>query len=120
MFNLNKIKSLKRQSEMGFRKPDEIAFMNTVIQLARLMGWKCYHQNDSRQSESGFPDLVIWRDGDYTIRLFVVELKTNKGETTAAQDVCLSAFQYHIGESLARVMRPRDWPEIEQMLRDRT
>jgi hypothetical protein len=31
-------------------------FQETVLTLARLRGWKCYHTHDSRRSEAGFPE----------------------------------------------------------------
>jgi len=41
----------------------EKEFMAQILQLAKLMNWTCrYHTHDSRESASGFPDLVLARE----------------------------------------------------------
>jgi hypothetical protein len=105
---------------VGFRKADESGFMATVTRLARLYGWKVFHILDARKSEADFPDLILWRRGDFTVRLIVIELKTETGNVTDGQEDCISAFQWHMGNVLASVKRPSDWPEIERMIKDRS
>ena len=89
---------------------DEKAFQAEVVKLAKSLGWKKYHTYDSRKSDAGFPDLVLVRE-----RVIYAECKTDDGELTADQlnwrDWLLAAKQeWHC-------WRPRDWAEIERILR---
>ena len=117
----------------------EKGFMQAVVDLARLQGWKVYHTYDARKSEPGFPDLTMVRDG----RLVFAELKTEKGKLTPAQEEWGEALQKveglaedalyaaHCGGALSWLehdldgverlidsflWRPSDWPEIEHVL----
>ena len=87
----------------------EDEFQKQVIHLAKLHNWLNYHTHDSRRSEPGFPDLVLVRD-----RVLYVELKTDKGRTSKAQQAWISALNEAGGD--AQVWRPRDWDEIERTL----
>lgn len=96
----------------GGLKETEHDFMQQVLDLARLTGWRAYHTHDSRRSEPGFPDLVLLR-GDC---LIFAELKTSSGRLTAAQLEWLGALDGV--ERVASVCwRPADWPEIEEALK---
>jgi VRR-NUC domain len=57
----------------------------TVVDAARLLGWKVFHPYDSRRSEPGWPDLTLVRPP----RLVFVELKVH-GRLTGAQRRWLS------------------------------
>ena len=69
----------------------EESFQQTVIEYARLRGWLCAHFRPAMnrrgawatqmQGDPGFPDCVFARRGD----VLLVELKTEKGKLTAAQ-----------------------------------
>lgn len=59
----------------------EAELQRSVIELARLLGWRVYHTRDSRGSAAGFPDLCMVRAGD----LIFAELKTEKGKLSPAQ-----------------------------------
>lgn len=85
--------------------------MEQVIQLAKLLGWRVYHTNDSRRSVIGFPDLVLLRGAT----LLVAELKVGSNATTSEQDAWLDAF----GRAGVRscVWTPAIWPKIERELR---
>jgi len=87
-------------------------FQQTVLDLAKLTGWKSYHTHDSRRSEAGFPDLVLARDG----RLVAAELKTASGLVTESQRGWLEALALCPGVEVF-VWRPSDWSTIEQALR---
>ena len=87
-------------------------FMQNVLDLARLTGWRCYHTHDSRRSEAGFPDLCLARRG----RLVFAELKTASGRVTDAQRQWLGALSACPGLEV-HVWRPADWPAVREVLR---
>ena len=86
-----------------------------VTELAKAMGWKCYHTWLSIRSERGFPDLTLCRPG----RLVFIELKTDAktSKTTAKQDEWLAALREAGAE--AYVFRPRDWDALVATLQGR-
>lgn len=94
----------------------EAGFQAAVVQLAELHGWRWWHDNDSRRNKSGFPDLVLVRDGV----LIFAELKTEKGRVSPAQTEWLAALELvghdSVGVVQVHVWRPRDWPTIESTL----
>ena len=93
----------------------EKAFMQMVIDAARLLGWRVYHTFDSRRSPEGFPDLVLVRDG----RLVFAELKTERGKLSPSQQAWLAELEevrYQRGIEVY-TWRPRDWEQIERVLR---
>lgn len=68
--------------------------------IARVRGWLCHHETDSRRTAAGWLDLTLLRDG----RLVVAELKVedpSKGRTSAAQEEWLAAWR-----TLERVANP--------------
>ena len=89
-------------------------FMESVVELARLMGWKSYHTFNSRRSEAGFPDLCMTRGG----RVIFAELKTDKGKVSPAQREWLDALALCPGLEVL-VWRPSDWDDVEYTLRRR-
>ncbi len=90
----------------------EAQWQATVIIAAQLLGWTCYHTFDSRRSAHGFPDLVLVHPV-HGVRW--LELKSEKGKTTPAQDRWIALLQ-EAGER-AGVYRPSDWPLVEQVLK---
>ena len=64
-------------------KMTEAAFQAQVLQVARTLGWRCYHTAISYGSAGGFPDLVMVRQP----RLIFAELKRQsaKSQPTPAQ-----------------------------------
>lgn len=91
------------------RTPERI-FLQQVIDLAELKGWKVWRDNDSRRNGAGFPDLLLFRPP----RLLWRELKRDDGRVEPAQARFLAAL-VACGQD-AKVWRPRDWPEIEEAL----
>ena len=62
-----------------------------VYDLARLLGWRCYHTWDSRHSAAGFPDLLCVREE----RIIAIELKRDAraaARVTVTQTAWLEAF----------------------------
>ena len=108
----------------------ERELQEAVFELAGALRWRVYHTYDSRRSAEGFPDMVIVSHTRH--RLIFVELKSDAGRLTAAQQLWLSdltaaggivydasatAFQRPIPE--VYVWRPADWLDgsIERVLR---
>ena len=90
----------------------EKAFQSAVRDYARLRGWRCYCVWDSRHSPKGWPDLVLLRPP----RLVVAELKSTRGRLTQDQREALGLLAGCPGVE-TYLWRPRDWPEIEEVLK---
>jgi hypothetical protein len=80
--------------------------MQTIIDAARLLGWRVYHTFDSRRSTPGFPDLVLLKDR----RCLVIETKTDTGKVTPAQIEWINAFRD--AGIPAKVVRPADLDDV--------
>ncbi len=87
----------------------EAAFQRAVTDLAEQHGWRWHHQQISKRSKSGWPDLVLVRH-----IVIVAELKVGGNQPTAAQCSWLDAFQ-SAGVD-AYLWHPSDWPEIAKVL----
>jgi hypothetical protein len=85
--------------------------MADVTALAKLLGWKVFHQWLSIRSESGWPDLTLVRPP----RLVFAELKTERGKLTLAQDQTLDLLVACGAE--VYVWRPYEWDEVVQTLK---
>ena len=86
-------------------------FQASVIELAKLTGWRFYHVFDSRRSAAGYPDLTLVRGG----RCIFAELKTDIGRVTRDQTAWLAALDAVPGIE-AVVWRPRHWSTVEAIL----
>lgn len=75
----------------------------SIVDLAVVLGWRSYHTFDSRRSNAGFPDLVLYRDH----RLIFAELKSAKGRLAPEQEATLDALMLTPAE--VHVWRPIDW-----------
>jgi hypothetical protein len=104
------------------RRPTVIAerdFQSTVIDAARLLGWRVVHFRPARTEHgwrtpveadgAGFVDLVLVRD-----RVLFVELKGSATRLTPEQRQWLDALDAAGAE--VYLWLPDDWPEIEQVL----
>lgn len=103
----------------------ERQFTETVIELAKLHGWKVAHFRTSMDrgvwrtamaGDIGFPDLVLARKG---VVIFA-ELKSERGRVSVHQDEWLAALasmarQPHSHK--VRVWKPSDIEEIKAVLR---
>ena len=89
----------------------EASLLSKVTDTAHLYGWKIYHTWSSKHSASGFPDLVLAKDG----RLIFAELKRDdKGPDLNQQDWLSELGRVHAVE--VYLWRPRDFDEIERVL----
>lgn len=99
----------------------EAEFQRQVLALAKIQGWLRAHFRPARTKRGwrtavagdgkGFPDLVLLRGR----RLVVAELKVGRRKTTPEQDHWLDAFRAASNAEVF-VWRPRDWPQIEEVL----
>ena len=85
----------------------EARFLKDVREAARLAGWETYHTLNSKGSEPGWPDLVLAKPG----RVLMVELKTDHGRLTRAQQKWLRLLATCPGLEVA-VWRPADWEKV--------
>lgn len=95
--------------------PTEKEFQASVIELARVNGFRDYHTHNSRHSAAGFPDLVLVR-GD---RLIFAELKTERGRVSEAQRAWLddlTAVALACSGVEVYIWRPSHWPHIARAL----
>ena len=87
----------------------EKEFQDQIIELARYTGYLVYHDQDSRRSEPGFPDLVLVGD-----RVMFLEVKRQNGVVSEAQKGWIARLVK--AGIIARVVRPSDWDWIQQAL----
>lgn len=89
----------------------EEQWQSQVLQLARLLKYRCYHTHDSRRSEPGFPDLVMVRGK----RVIFAELKRETGRLTPSQHAWLRSLS-EAGQE-AYVWRPSDFDKVMETLK---
>ncbi len=96
-------------------KPTEAGFTKTVLQFAKLHGWKVHHGRPALTAKGwrtpvmgdvGFPDIVLARAG----RVLFAELKVGKNKPTHEQALWLAACG-------GVVWRPEMWDTISATLR---
>ena len=92
----------------------EKKFMQNVIDLANILGFAVYHTHDSRRSQSGWPDLVMVKDG----RFVAAELKSENGPVTASQQAWLDELAMVPGIE-SYLWRPSMWDDIIATLQRR-
>jgi hypothetical protein len=83
----------------------EADFQAQLVKAAKRLGWRVFHDFDSRRSEPGFPDLVLASRTQR--RVIFAELKSENGQLSEDQAwwaVTLSAagLEYHL-------WRPANW-----------
>jgi hypothetical protein len=105
----------------------EAELLSNVIELAELFKWRCVHFRPGMNRRghwstamagtqaAGWPDLVLSRE-----RLVAVELKSERGTVTPAQQGWLAALT-RVGVEV-HVWRPEQWSDgtIEAALRRRS
>ena len=90
----------------------EKEFQQQIVDTARLLGWKVFHDFDSRRSTPGLPDLFLVRD-----RCVWLEVKTETGRLSPEQADWIAAINAAGGTAL--VVRPSQWDEIVHSLKKR-
>ena len=107
-----------RSHSIPLREKD---FQRSVIEYAKMMGWRVYHTPPALtrsgkwitpvQGDVGFPDLILCRPP----RLIIVELKRIGGKISPAQREWLSALQACTGVE-CYIWYPNDWEKIVRTL----
>jgi len=92
----------------------EKTFSQQVYDLARYCGWRGFRFPPWRATATspGVPDLWLLRPP----KLLVIELKSEKGKLSPAQEEWLGALQ-HVETIEAFCWKPAHWPLIEEALR---
>ena len=102
---------------------DEAELLAAIVSLASRHGWLCHHSRPARTAKGwrtpitgdpGLPDLILCGHG----RLIIPELKGEKGRPTRSQRRWLAELAAAGAD--VRLWRPRDWGEIERLLRGDT
>ena len=88
----------------------EASFQRAVTEAAEALGWRVWHDNDSRRNDADFPDLELIRD-----RLVKAELKRRDKVPTPGQETYLLALARAGVETY--LWRPADWAEIVDTLK---
>ena len=86
----------------------ETKFQSEVIKAAKRFGYLHYHTHDSRRSPSGFPDLVLAKNG----AVLFAELKTD----TAVVDNDDQIKWLHA--TYGAIWRPKHWEIILKSMQD--
>lgn len=92
----------------------EKTLMQSVLDLARLNGWLCYHVHDSRRSAPGFPDILAIRGAE----LLAIECKSQRGKLTSDQERWLRAFA-GVERVASLMVKPAGWDQVVEMLAKR-
>jgi hypothetical protein len=91
----------------------EFEFQKLVEELATRLNWLCFHDNDSRRNNAGFPDCVF----AHPTRAVVIyaELKTERGRLSHAQTVWRDALV--LSGARWYLWRPSDYDEVVATLK---
>ena len=94
-------------------------FQENCETVARAYGWTVYHAADSRKSDAGLPDLIMFsrvlEDGRRVLAM--IELKTNKGKPTQVQEEWLLGLS-QVDYLVTGWMQPRHWLQYVQLCFD--
>jgi hypothetical protein len=92
----------------------ERQWLRQLTDLAKTLGWRPYHTQLSKWSEAGWPDLALCKPP----RLLLVELKSERGKVTPAQQEWLSLLADCPGIEVY-LWRPSDLDEAVKVLHGR-
>jgi hypothetical protein len=100
-------------------KVTEHELQATILEAARVLGWRIYHQRPAQTrhgwrtaltGDPGFPDLILARPG----RVLALELKAARGRPRDAQADWLQALDG--GLVIARLVYPDDLDDVLALL----
>ena len=97
------------------KKKSEEILQDSIIELAKLLGYLHYHTHDSRRSPEGFPDLVLAHVKTGVV--LWIECKSEHGELSDDQAKWGRALV--AGNARYFIFRPHDWAggTVESVLR---
>lgn len=107
----------------GNRPPEsEASFMASVLDYAKLRGWRRAHFRPAQKKNggwitavqgdgAGFPDLVLVRGH----RVIYAELKSERGKLSDEQARWIADLE--AADQAVFVWRPSDWADVERILR---
>ena len=100
------------------KKKSEEILQDSIVALAKLLGYLHYHTHDSRRSPGGFPDLVLVHVKTGTV--LWIECKSEDGELSDDQKKWGTALV--AGHARYYILRPRDWADgtVEAILKTLT
>lgn len=88
----------------------EAQFQRRVTDYCNLRGLRWHHEQDSRRSKAGYPDLtiagpkgVVW-----------LELKTEKGRVKPEQQAWIDTLRAAGCDAL--IVRPQHWDDVKALL----
>lgn len=91
----------------------EAQFQTTLEEMASYLGWRCWHDNDSRYNEPGFPDLICVRDD-----IIFLECKRQSGRHAyPTHDQVSWLRSLRASGHHAYVVRPSDHEIVEDLFR---
>lgn len=94
------------RGELGEKK-----YMQSILTLARILGWETHHVFDSRYSSAGWPDIEMVRPPRHVyaeIKLDGTRLDPEQEKIIGLLRLCPQLEVY--------VWRPSDWPEVQKIL----
>lgn len=90
----------------------EAEFQQQILDLARTLGWRCYHTWSSRHSEGGFSDIIAIRGPT----LLALEIKgAGAKEPPPEQVAWIGAFK-QVRYVFADFVYPKDFPDLADTL----
>ena len=86
-------------------------FRDTIVEAAKVLGWRVYWTHNSKHSPAGYLDLTLVRPP----RLIVAELKVKGRKMTPAQEAWFSDLS-RVPTVEVYLWTPDDWPAIARAL----
>lgn len=88
----------------------EAAYSRRITDMANLLGLRWHHEQDSRRSKPGFPDLVLCGPKG----VLFLEVKTDTGRIKPEQQAWIDALRGAGQDAL--IVRPCHWTDVEKLL----
>lgn len=114
-------------------KQSEKEFQRMVVQLARLLGWKCVYFRPARVvrrgvetyetpvggDAAGWPDLILCKVQNGKLCVIFAELKSDKGRVDPLQREWAELLSHGHAEVQYFLWRPSQWDSIQATLMGR-
>lgn len=93
----------------------EAELQDTIVQMAKALGWRVFHPYDARRSAPGYPDLTLVHPEHGVLWLELKVQDPRKGRVRKEQQVWLDTLR--TAGQRAYVIRPADLDFVERLLR---